>query len=99
LGSRYQGIAIQAPSHQAILDNRGRVQLLNQEQSADNKQKSHDDAHQPPGLSSGCLVFGFVLKPMVMSIHRILPLELPLLGPLGAELEATQGVAECDMFR
>jgi hypothetical protein len=95
----HQRIAILASGHQAILDNRGRPQLLDQEQSPDEQQQHNRDPRETRGLSSGCFILRLIVEPMVMSIHRTLPLGCGRSSALKSGLEARQGVAENGMFR
>jgi hypothetical protein len=70
-----QRIAIPAPGHQAILQECRRTQLLDQEQSADEKQQDDHDTRQTRGLPLGGFMIRVIVRPMVMSIQRTLPLE------------------------
>ena len=72
LRGRCHHIAGLTSGQQTILELRGGTQLVNQEQSADEKQQNNDQAAQTSGLPLSCLILRVFIEPMVMSIHRSL---------------------------
>lgn len=78
------------PGHQAILERCGGTQLLNQEEAAYEQQQYDGDAHETLGLPLGDLVLRIVILPMVMCVHRTLPLGRTPSNSLGRCVEARQ---------
>jgi hypothetical protein len=75
-GHVQQRVAIVAAAQHAILDHRGRTQLLDQEQSTDKEQQDDDDAGKTRRLPLGRLLVRLLPQPVVMSIQSTLRLEL-----------------------
>jgi hypothetical protein len=73
--SGHQRVAVTPPGHEAIFEQRRFAQMLDQEKTADEEQQNDDDTRQTRGLPFGGLMVRPVLKPMVMSIQTILPLD------------------------
>jgi hypothetical protein len=61
-----QYVAVAAAGHQAVLDLRGRLQVLNQEKTTDKEQKDDHDRRQTGGLPFLCLFLRPVPRPMAI---------------------------------
>jgi hypothetical protein len=87
-----------ASGHQAVLQGRGSSQLMNQKQTTDEQQDDDRNTHKASGLPLGDLVLGILIQPMVMAIHRILPLGRVSSKSLGGDMKGRQEVATFGMF-
>jgi hypothetical protein len=97
--SGYHNIAVMTSGHQAILQPRGAAELLDQKKTTHQQQQDNSDADKALGLALGDLVFGILIQPMVMSIHRILPSGCLPFNLLGTGMKERQEVATPGMFR
>ena len=67
-----QRVAVAASCHQAVLDQRRSVQMMNQDEPAGQQQQDNCHANQARGLPFGCLFGHGAVRPMVMPIHPML---------------------------